>query len=50
LKELKFDEVYERTRPHLSKTEVKTLMARRDKIVQIFQNLAAQKGEGAVYY
>jgi len=50
LKELKFDAVYERTRPHLNKAEVKTLMARRDKIVQIFQSLAAQKGEGAVYY
>jgi hypothetical protein len=50
LKELKSDEVYERTRPHLSKGEVKTLMARRDKIVDIFQKLVAQKGEGAVLY
>jgi len=50
LKELKFDEVYERTRPHLSKEEVKALLARRDKIVDTFQKLEAQKGEGAVLY
>ena len=50
LKELKFDEVYERTRPHLQKGEVKALMARRDKIVETFEKLAAQKGEGAVLY
>jgi hypothetical protein len=50
LKELKFDEVYERTRPHLEKGEVKALMARRNKIVEIFQKLVAQKGEGAVLY
>jgi hypothetical protein len=50
LKELKFDEVYARTRPHLTKTEVKGLLARRDKIVDLFQKLVAQKGEGAVLY
>jgi hypothetical protein len=50
LKELKSDEVYERTRAHLNKGEVKALMARRDKIVDIFQKLVAQKGEGAVLY
>ena len=50
LKELKFDEVYERTRPHLTKTEVKGVLARRDKIVGTFQKLVAQKGEGAVLY
>ena len=50
LKELKSDEVYERTRPHLNKGQVKSLMARRDKIVDIFQKLVAQKGEGAVLY
>jgi len=50
LKDLKFDEVYARTRPHLNKGEVKALMARRDKIISIFQQLAAQKGEGAVLY
>jgi len=50
LKDLKFDEVYARTRPHLNKTEVKALLARRDKIVETFQELVAQKGEGAVLY
>jgi hypothetical protein len=50
LKDLKFDEVYARTEPHLTHTEVKALMARRDKIVAIFQKLVAQKGEGAVLY
>jgi len=50
LKELSFDQVYEGTRPHLTKSEVKALMARRDKIVQLFQKLVAQKGEGAVLY
>jgi len=50
LKDLTFDGVYEKTRPHLSKSEVKAMLGRRDKIVQLFQKLAAQKGEGAVYY
>jgi hypothetical protein len=50
LKDLTFDVVYEKTRPHLTKSEAKALIARRDKIVQTFQKLAAQKGEGAVYY
>jgi hypothetical protein len=50
LKELKFDEVYARTRPHLSKGDVKALLARRDKIVQTFQKLVAQKGEAEVLY
>ena len=50
LKELKFDEVYARTRPHLNKGEVKALLARREKIVETFQKLVAQKGGGAVLY
>jgi hypothetical protein len=50
LKELNFDEVYAKTRPHLNKGEVKAVLARRDKIVEIFQKLVAQKGEGAVLY
>jgi hypothetical protein len=50
LKELQFDEVLARTKPHLNKGEVKALLARRDKIVATFQKLAAQKGEGAVLY
>jgi hypothetical protein len=50
MKDLNFDEVFEKTRPHLSKGEVKALMARRDKIVATFQKLVAEKGEGAVLY
>jgi len=50
MKELKFDEVYARTQPHLNKGEVKALLARRDKIVETFQKLVAQKGEQAVLY
>jgi len=50
LKELSFDEVYARTQPHLKKTEVKAVLARRDKIIATFQKLVAQKGEGAVLY
>jgi hypothetical protein len=50
LKELKYDEVYERTQPHLNKTEVKALLQRRDEIVETFQKLVAQKGEQAVLY
>ena len=50
LKDLKFDEVFERTKPHLKKGEVKALLARRDKIVDIFQKLVAERGQGAVLY
>jgi hypothetical protein len=50
MKELKFDEVYARTQPHLNKGEVKALLARRDKIVETFQRLVAEKGEEAVLY
>ena len=50
LKELNFDEVYARTQPHLKKSEVKAVLARRDKIIATFQKLVAQKGEGAVLY
>jgi len=50
MKDLKFDEVYEKTRPHLTKGEAKAVLARRDKIVDIFQKLVAQRGEGAVLY
>jgi hypothetical protein len=50
LKELNFDQVYARTQPYLNKAEVKTTLARRDKIIEIFQKLVAQKGEAAVLY
>jgi len=50
LKQLDEAQVLEATRKHLSKDEVKGLMARRDKIVAIFQKLAAEKGDSAVFY
>jgi hypothetical protein len=50
LRQLDGDTVLEKTKPHLNKSEVKALMARRDKIVAGFQKLVAQKGEGAVLY
>jgi hypothetical protein len=50
LRQLNGNEVLEKTKPQLTKDEVKALMARRDKIVAIVQQLVAQKGEGAVLY
>lgn len=50
LKELKADDVTARTKGYLDKEEVQTLMARRDKIVAHFEQMAAQKGESQVFY
>jgi hypothetical protein len=50
LRQLDGDQVLEKTKPHLNKSEVKAVMARRDKIVNTFQKLVAQKGEGGVLY
>jgi hypothetical protein len=50
LRQLSYDEVLDKTKPHLSKSEVKAVIARRDKIVAHFEKLIAQKGEGAVLY
>jgi len=50
LRKLDYDEVLEKTKPHLTEGEVKAVMARRDKIVAYFEKLIAQKGEGAVLY
>jgi hypothetical protein len=50
LRQLDYDEVLDKTKPHLTKGEVKAVMARRDKIVAYFEKLIAQKGEGAVLY
>jgi hypothetical protein len=50
LRQLNSDEVLDKTKPHLTQSQVKALMARRDKIVQYFEKLAAEKGEGAVLY
>jgi hypothetical protein len=40
----------EQLRPYLTKTEIKSMLARRDKIVQFFDSAVTQKGEGAVLY
>jgi len=50
LRQLSYDEVLDKTKPHLTKSEVKAVMARRDKIVAHFEKLVAQKGDGAVLY
>ena len=50
LKQLDPDEVEQKTKPHLSKSEVKAIMARRDKILALAGQLAAQKGESEVLY
>jgi hypothetical protein len=50
LKALNADELTEKTKPYLTKDEMKAVMARRDLIVDIFQKLIAQKGEKEVLY
>jgi len=50
LRRLSESDVLANTKPHLSKAEVKSLMARRDKIVKLFETKIAQQGESAVLY
>ncbi len=50
LKTLNQDELLEKTKHYLNKDEVKALMVRRDKIVEQFQKLIAEKGENEVLY
>ena len=50
LKALNQDELLDKTKHYLNKDEVKALMVRRDKIVDVFQKLIAQKGENEVLY
>lgn len=50
LKALTADQLAEKTKPYLTKTEMKSLMARRDAILQRFQQLIAEKGESEVLY
>jgi len=50
LRQLDGTEVLARTKPHLTKDEVKAVMARRDKIGAHFEKLITQKGENAVLY
>jgi hypothetical protein len=50
LKTLDGKELAEKTKHYLDKDDVKAVMARRDKIVEHFQKLVAEKGENEVLY
>jgi len=50
LKALNANELTEKTKGYLTKDEVKGVMARRDKIVEHFQKMIAEKGEKEVLY
>jgi hypothetical protein len=50
LKALDGDQVAAKTKHYLTKDEVKSVMARRDKIVVRFEQLVSEKGEAAVLY
>ena len=50
LRQLDGAQVLEKTKPHLTKDEVKAVMARRDLIVAYFERLIAEKGEEKVLY
>lgn len=50
LKALNADELAEKTKRYLTKDEVRDVMARRDKIVAVFQARIAEKGEQEVLY
>jgi|WetSurMetagenome_2_1015567.scaffolds.fasta_scaffold191486_1 hypothetical protein len=50
LRQLDAAEVERVTKPHLEKARIKALMKRRDKIVDLFEQLIKQKGEGEVLY
>jgi hypothetical protein len=50
LRQLSYDQVFDATKPYLTKDEAKALIARRDKMVAYFDKLVAQKGESEVLY
>ncbi|MBZ5544593.1 MAG: hypothetical protein LAO07_13075 [Acidobacteriia bacterium] len=50
LRQLDKAQVLEKTKPHLTKSEVEAVMARRDLIVTQFERLIAEKGEEKVIY
>jgi hypothetical protein len=50
LKSLDGNQLTEKLRMYLNKEQLKAVMARRDKIVAVFQNLIAGKGEREVLY
>jgi hypothetical protein len=50
LRALTKEQVKERTSPHLNEWEIDAVLARRDLIVEHFEQLVAQKGEAVVLY
>jgi hypothetical protein len=50
LRQLNKEEVTQKTKGQLKKSEIQALMARRDKIVSHFQKLIAEQGENTVLY
>jgi hypothetical protein len=50
LRQLDQTEIENRTKLHLTKSEIKALLARRDKIVAYFEKLIAEKGEAEALY
>jgi len=50
MKKLDEASMEEQLMPYLSKTEIKAILARRDKIVRFFDDAVREKGEGAVMY
>ena len=50
MRKLDEDTLNEKLRPFLTKTEVKAILTRRDKVVRFFDDAVAEKGQGAVLY
>ena len=50
LKRLDGNQLQQKTKGYLNKGEIQAVMARRDKIVDYFQKLIAEKGENEVLY
>ena len=50
MRKLDEDTLNEKLRPFLTKTEIKSMLTRRDKVVQFFDDAVTQKGQGAVLY
>ena len=50
MRKLDDDTLNEKLRPVLTKTEVKAILTRRDKVVRFFDDAVTQKGQGAVLY
>lgn len=50
MRKLDEDTLKEQLLPYLTKTEIKSMLARRDKIVKFFEEAIASRGEGAVLY